>query len=228
LAGTLALAAQTPPITGKGEDRKVAIEAVAYLDRDAMRAAVGIDPGENVVVVKVTLTPARDEPLRLNCDDFLLRSDRSGQSSRPLEAAQLAGTSVMVVKSEGGGQGVGTAEQRRVPWGTTYPGGMPTGRVPSTLPTNQGPAVGNTTADTSTASATVEEKKKAGPNPLLDALQAHILTEGEFDKPVTGLLYFQMDGKIRPKDLELVYRRAPPRVSLRFVAPNTKKKGKQQ
>jgi hypothetical protein len=51
-----------------------------------------------------------------------------------------------------------------------------------------------------------------------------VLKDGEIDHPVTGLLYFQIDGKVKPKQLELVYRKAPPRVSVRFVDPNAKKK----
>jgi len=218
--------AQVPHIAGRGEDRKAAITAQVLLDRSQMKTAIGQDPGENIVVVQVTLTPAAGEKVIVNRDDFLLRSDRSGDNSRPLEPAQIAGTSVMVVKSEGGSQGTGMAEQRRVPWGTSYPGGMPPGQIPSTLPTNQMPAGGGSaTADTSTASATIDEKPVKS-NPLLDALTAKVLSEGETEKPVTGLLYFQMGGKIRPKDLELVYRRAPPRISVRFIDPNAKKKGK--
>jgi hypothetical protein len=80
----------------------------------------------------------------------------------------------------------------------------------------QSPNVGTATADTSEAQASIEERavKK---NPLLEALKAKAIPEGEIEKPLSGLLYFQMEGKLRPKDLELVYRKAPPRISVRFV-----------
>jgi hypothetical protein len=86
----------------------------------------------------------------------------------------------------------------------------------------QSPNAGSATADTSEAQASIEDRNLKT-NPLLDALKAKILPEGEIEKPVSGLLYFQMEGKLRPKDIELVYRKSPPRVSLRFIDQNKKK-----
>lgn len=216
--------AQKQELKGQGADRKAAIEAEAYIDREQMKAVLGQDPGESIVIVKVTFKPGEGEKINLMWDDFLLRSDRDGQRSRPLEPSQIAGTSVMVVSSKGGTQGTGMSEERRVPWGVPgIPGGSPTGAPPMGLPMpGQSPNVGAATADTSEAHASIEERavKK---NPLLDALKAKVLPEGEMDKPVTGLLYFQIEGKLRPKDLELVYRKAPPRISVRFVDPKKKK-----
>jgi hypothetical protein len=225
-AGTVLLAQKPAPkveLKGQGSDRKATVEAVAYLDREQMKALLGQDPGESIVLVQVTFTPAAGEKINLMRDDFLLRSDRDGQRSRPMEPSQIAGTSVMVVSSRGGTQGTGMSEERRVPWGVPgIPGGSPTGGPPRGLPMpGQSPNVGSATADTSEASASIEERS-VKKNPLLDALKAKILPEGELDKPVTGLLYFQMEGKLRPKDLELVYRKAPPRISLRFVDPKKK------
>ncbi|MBI4893594.1 MAG: hypothetical protein HY821_23440 [Acidobacteria bacterium] len=216
--------AAKPELHGQGADQKVAIDAVAYLTRDEIKAVLGQDPGESIVVVKVTVTPAEGWKLNLIRDDFLLRSDRDGQKSRPLEPTQIAGTSVMVVGSQGGTQGTGMSEERRVPWGVPgVPGGSPTGAPGAGLPMpGQTPNVGSATADTSGASARIEQRE-AKSNPLLDALKAKVLPEDEFEKPVSGLLYFQMEGKLRPKDIELVYRKAPPRVSLRFVDPKKKK-----
>lgn len=228
LAAGAVLLAQKPAekqeLKGQGSDRKAAIEAVAYIDREQMKAVVGQDPGESIVVVKVTFTPAQGEKINLMRDDFLLRSDRDGQRSRPLEPSQIAGTSVMVISSRGGTQGTGMSEERRVPWGVPgIPGGSPTGAPPMGLPMpGQSPNVGSATADTSEAQASIEERA-VKTNPLLEALKAKVLPEGELEKPVSGLLYFQIDGKLRPKDLELVYRKAPPRISVRFVAPKKKK-----
>jgi len=218
-------AEQKPLPNGKGSDAKVAIEAAVFLDRAQMKAVLGQDPGESIVLVKVTFTPAQGEKISLNRDDFLIRSDRDGQKSRPLEPSQIAGTSVMVISSRGGTQGTGMSQERRVPWGGVpgVPGGSPTGGPPMGLPMpGQTPNVGSATADTSEAQASIEERKVKS-NPLLDALNKEILPEGDIEKPVSGLLYFQMEGKLRIKDLELVYRKAPPRVSLRFVDPAKKK-----
>ncbi|HEY3444677.1 MAG TPA: hypothetical protein VGK29_28255 [Paludibaculum sp.] len=214
-----------PPITGSASDSKVSIEATAYLDHGEMTKILGHDPGQGFLIVQVKFKPAAGETIRVDLDDFLLRSDRSGEISRPLEAAQIAGTSVMVISSQGGSQGTPTTEQRRIPIGV--PGGIPGGRNPDGSPQgmplpNQSPNVGSATADTSDAVASIEERGKKN-TPLLTALKEKILPTGETDKEVSGLLYFQIEGRQRPKDIELVYRKSPPRVSVRFVDPNKKK-----
>lgn len=225
-AGAVLLAQKPAPkaeLKGAASDRKAAIEAVAYLDREQMKAVLGQDPGESIVVVQVKFTPGEGEKINLMRDDFLLRSDRDGQKSRPMEPSQIAGTSVMVVSSRGGTQGTGMSEERRIPWGVPgIPTGSPTGAPPMGLPVpGQSPNVGSATADTSEAQASIEERQ-VKTNPLLEALKSKILPEGELEQPASGLLYFQMEGKLRPKDLELVYRKAPPRISLRFVDPKKK------
>jgi hypothetical protein len=206
--------------SGTASDEKIEIAARAFLDKESMKEALGSDMGAGYLIVEVTVTPKGEEKLDLDLDDFLLRSDKDGQHSRPLTPSQVAGGAVMVVKSVGGQQGRGMGDQRRVPIGG-YPGGGYPGGVPSTIPMGA-PMGGSATADTSKASASIEDKNAGKPNPLLDALKAKVLQGGEIDHPVTGLLYFQIDGKVKPKQLELVYRKAPPRVSVRFKDPNKK------
>ena len=224
---------------GEGSDEKVNITAKAFLDRDSMKQAVGAYPGPGYIVVQVTVSRKGDEKVSLDLDDFLLRSDKDGQHSRPLSPSQVAGSAVMVVKSVGGSQGRGMGQQNRVPGGGypgDYPGGggypgggypgggYPSGGYPGGYPGTGSPTAGSATSDTSDAAASIEDRGKGKPNPLLDALKAKVLKDGEIEHPVTGLLYFQIDGKVKPKQLELVYRKSPPRVSIRFIDPNAKKK----
>jgi hypothetical protein len=54
------------------------------------------------------------------------------------------------------------------------------------------------------------------PNPLLAVLTAKILPEKELTDTVSGLLYFQMVGKLKPKDLELHYKGPAGKLALRF------------
>jgi hypothetical protein len=217
--------------SGEAGDEKVGISARVFLDRDSTKQAVGEDPGVGYIVVEVTITAKGEEKVSVDLDDFLLRSDKDGQHSRPLTPSQVAGNAVMVVKSVGGSQGRGMGQQNRVPYGYPggYPGGSPGGGYPGggypqTMPGAGSPTAGSATADTSDAAASIEDKGKGKPNPLLDALKAKVLKDGEIDHSVAGLLYFQIDGKVKPKQLELVYRKSPPRVSVRFVDPNAKKK----
>lgn len=225
-AGDKAKTAPEPKTVASGtaSDEKIEIAARAFLDRESMKEALGNDLGAGYLIVEVTVTPKGDEKLNLDLDDFLLRSDKDGQNSRPLTPSQVAGGAVMVVKSAGGQQSRGMAGQPRIPIGG-YPGGYPgqyPGGYPGGVPMGGASVGAGGTTDTSDASASIEDKNAGKPNPLLDALKAKVLQGGEIDHPVTGLLYFQIDGKVKPKQLELVYRKAPPRVSLRFKDPNKK------
>ncbi len=215
MAAGMALA-QAP--SGKGDNAKVAIEAKGYFTREAAMAALGVDPGENVVVVEVTVTPKGDEPFMLNNDEFLLRSDKDGQRATPLAPTQIAGSSVMVISSQGGTQGQVMSGNRRQPYGV--PGIPGTGRTPQSLPMpNQG-AGGAATADTSEARASIEEQKATKEQvKLLDVLKQKMLQDGEIKGPVTGLLYFSFEGKHKVKQYELVYSKWPPRASVRFIEP---------
>lgn len=207
------------PPQGKAADQKVSIEATAIFDREQIRQILGQDPGEGIILMEVKVTPLNDEKVNLNRDDFLLRSDKDGQRARPMEATQVAGSSTMVVGSKPGEQGRVMSQQRRIPYGVPGIPGTP-GGPPPTLPGTQPPAVGTGTSDATSATAVInEDDKLKKANPLLDTLKQKILPDGEIDKPVSGYLYFLFEGKHKTKQLELVYRKAPPRVHLRFVEP---------
>lgn len=223
-AGLLSSGADKTEWRGQASDSKVALDARLYIDKDEMKKLLGHDPGPSIVIVEITVTPAPGTTLKLDREDFLLRSDRDGQRSRPLDPAQIAGSAVMVISSRGGTQGTGMAEERRVPWGVPgIPGGSPTGGPPRGIPVpGQSPNVGTATADTSEAVASIEENREKKSNPLLEALQTKQLAAGPLEAPRTGLLYFLIEGKVRAKDLELVYRKAPPRLSIRFKDPTKK------
>lgn len=201
-------------VDGKAQDAQVSIEVRLNLDRASTTKVVGLDPGESIVVLEVQVTPAPGKKIDIQWDDFLIRSDRDGQRATAMHPAQVAGDTVLVVKNRGGSQGEAMTEQRRIPYG--IPGIPGTGGRPASLPGNQAPVSGSATADTSHADASIESRDTRKGNPLLAALTAKVLPEGETDKPVKGLLYFVMDGKQRPKDIEFIYRHTPPRLSIRF------------
>lgn len=222
-------AAQSPPAipAGAAADKQMAIEAKLYLTREEATQALGVDPGPNVVVVAVTVTPkTEDGKLYLDHDEFLLRSDRDGQRARPLLPAQLAGSSVMVIGSRGVTSGSPVmGGQRRVPYGGIpgTPGADPRGGPPPTMPHPSQSQAGSPTAGVTEATVSIEEQKASRQqNLLLDVLKEKVLPSGEIDKPVTGLLYFNFEGKHRIRQLELVYRKAPPRIALRFEEPKKK------
>jgi hypothetical protein len=60
--------------------------------------------------------------------------------------------------------------------------------------------------------ATAEHKE----DPLLAVLKAKVLPEKKTTEPVSGLLYFSLEGKYKPKDLVLQYQTAAGVLSLAF------------
>ena len=93
-----ALAAATPkPAQGHGEDESVAIEATV-LTPDQVTEAVGSDFGGAYAVLEIRIKPKAGKPYAVRPDDFILRSESSGEHSGPLLAGQVAGAGEMVVK----------------------------------------------------------------------------------------------------------------------------------
>jgi hypothetical protein len=182
------------------------VTAVAHISKDQVKELLGTDLGGDIIVVDVKLTPKFGNKLALNRDDFLLRSDKDGQKSKPFAPSQIAGAGTLVVSTRGGGAGIAMDDRGPV-WGGI---GGPPGRLGS-----QGSAIGNT----SQGEAHAAVNPGAGlekPDPLLALLTARVLPEKEIDEPVSGLLYFLMEGRHKVKDLELHYRGAAGRFSLRF------------
>jgi len=175
------------------------LSATVLLDKDQIRQELGSDFGGDIVLVRVTVRPVSDKPIQLSLDDFLLVSSKDGQRSEPYAPSQLAGSTALVVT-----QGPRSTEVRRGPtWGGIA--GIGGG----------GGGVGNSTGPAS-SDAKVETKKDESAEPLLATLQAKVLPEKEIKDPVSGLLYFQVVGKVKPKDLELHYKGPAGRLALRF------------
>jgi len=202
-------------------DKKLPIERTSnesveidgtLLDKDEVMKTFGSDLGGNIVVVRVTVRPLTEQPVRIDYDNFFLLDTGAGQRSAPYEPSQIAGNSVLVVTPTGNRGGFGG-----------QPGGPIWGGIPGTmggprrLPGNGG-AAGSTTSDTATNDAKVEtDANKEKANPLLDALKAKVLPEKEVTDRTTGLLYFQIETKkIKPKDLELHYKTPSGRIAMRF------------
>ena len=142
----------------------------------------------------MTLTPKGGKPLDVRLDDFLLRSDMSGEHTGPLAAAQIAGQGALVVKrgdpprSKGGFSGG---------FGGIMMGGGAMGAP-----------------DTSDRSK-VEMKESTEKDPMLSALKRKILAEKTVTETVTGLLFFPLD-KEKPKHLALIYTTTSGKLRMQF------------
>jgi hypothetical protein len=213
LAAIFALAATAakPVLPAISEDEHLVVEASAYIDKADVAAALGQDPGMELVVVEVKLAPRGETKLQVNLDDFTLISRKDGQRSQPLAPSQIAGAgALVVVPGQQGGGGGGMMNPNRGPiWG-----GMPgTGTRPRRMGGDgETGAVGGPSA----TQATVNTGGKTTENPLLDVLKEKALPQTETNAPVTGLLYFYLEGKHKLKHLELMYKSPAGRLILDF------------
>jgi hypothetical protein len=206
LSVAVLIAADKTP-TGSASNKAVEISATLYNGKDAVRQVLGSDLDGYIVVVDVQVTPKTEKPLAIHRDDFLLRSDKDGQRSKPFAPSQIAGSGALVISERGGGSAV-MADNPGPVWGG-YPG---TGQ-PRRLGGDSG-MIGNT-AETA-AEAKMHSGSKDKEDPLLSKLEEKVLPEIETSKPTSGLLYFLMDGKHKDKQLEMYYETPAGKLSLRF------------
>jgi len=100
---TLALAAvlvagEKKSPQGQGEDESVAITAT-LLSAEQVKEAVGSDFNNNYTVLDVRVAPKGGKPYLVHLDDFILRSEASGEHSGPfLAAGQIAGAGALEVE----------------------------------------------------------------------------------------------------------------------------------
>lgn len=181
------------------------------LDKDEIVKEFGSNLGGGVLVMRTTVRPMSEKPVQIDYDDFFLLDTNSGQRSLAYEPSQIAGTGALVLTPNG----VRNAGMASNPRGPTW-GGVPgTGGRPRQLPGNGGD-VGSPTTTTTTDTKVEAEKGNDKPSPLLEALKQKILPHKEVTETVTGLLYFQIEGKVKPKDLELTYKSPSGRLLMRF------------
>jgi len=201
-----ASAADKQPPAVQAENERLAITATLHAGKEALRQVVGADLPGDFIVVSIRVAPKAGHTLEVHRDDFLLRSDKDGQKCQPFAPAQIAGPSALVI-SQGGGRGGVMSEDRGPVWG-----GIGGGR-PRRLG-GEGAAIGNVGAGS--VQAGLESDAKRRENPLLAALRQKALPEKSASEPLIGLLYFLLEGKHRPKDLELRYEGPGGKLSLRL------------
>jgi hypothetical protein len=186
-----------PSITNQAGNERVDIFATPLLDADDIRQALGADLPPGVIAVQLKVVPKGEDALSVSRDDFILLSHKDGQRSGPFEPTQIAGNATIVVHQRIEGGGYGMQNQHPV-WGVPGMGGRMGG--PSS-----GVGSGNIPGQEK-AEASVQTDDKKPVNPLLKILDAKMLPDKEGIQPLTGLLYFPIEGKLKIKDLELIYK----------------------
>jgi len=177
----------------------ISISATAITDRDQIQQELGGDLGPDMVIVKVTVRPVSDKPIQISLDDFLVITEKGDfQRAQPLAPSQIAGSAALVVTPQDAKSGKGG--HNRPTFGGFGLGGM----------------VGAGSGVKAPADSKVQATKSDKENPLLAVLTAKCLPEKEISEEVSGLLYFQINGKLKPKDLEFHYKGPAGQLALRF------------
>ena len=199
LSATLlyASADKTLPVEEMTNDQ-VDITASAMLDRDQIKQEVGYDLGPDIVVLRVSVRNVTDKPVQIDRDDFYLLSTKDFQRSEPYEPGQIAGADSLNVTPTGMRKG-------------SRLGGLGVG-----IGLGLGGGIGGGGGAAPTPDPKVEDKRDDKTNPELSALKAKVLPETPLTGTASGLLYFQIVGKVRPKDLELHYKGPGGKLALRF------------
>jgi hypothetical protein len=184
-----------------GSNQNIELEAKVYYGKDAVKQLVGSDLDGFICIVEVKVSPLTDKAIPVHNDDFFLRSERDGQRSQPFSPSQIAGQGAMVVKSRPNGYGIMGDSQGPVYGGI---GGLGSGG---------GFGTGSTGTTTNEVSMNKGDNKQ---KPLLELLKQKQLPDKETADPISGLLYFPLEGKHKTKDLELTYKGAAGKVVLHF------------
>ena len=206
---TLAAANKKPPPVARGENQDVLLHVTLYADPASVKELIGDDLGGHYIVASVKLESKYGKEIAVDRDDFVLRTDKDGEKTKPFAPSQIAGRGALVIRQTGGGGGM-MGEQ-----GGPIIGGVPgTMGGPMRLPGSSG-TFGGGGGEAGASEARVDSGNREKDNPLLKVLQDKILPEKKTDSSVSGLLYFAL-GKQKVKDLELTYGGRDNRVTMRF------------
>ena len=215
-AALLPAAAKKTTATARGENEDLILTVTLYIDAQGVQSKLGADLGGHYIVADVKVEPKYSKEITIDRDDFVLRTDKDGERTKPFAPSQIAGRGALVIKQTQGsrsGGGIMMGDPMGYPpYGYPYPG--PAGAPPVMMPGTAGAGTGGE-SDNGEATATVRHSAQDKDNPLLRVLEDKVLPEKKSDKPVAGLLYFGMEQQ-KMKDLELLYGGKETRITLRF------------
>lgn len=196
--GVAVMAAGEDSLPNRAGNGKVSLHGTAITDRDEITKIMGVDLGEGYVLVDIQVTPETPEGLYVSVDDFTLVSRKDGERGSAMSPNEIAGSGGLVISRTRSGAVVGT--QAPGPLG----GQLPPGVGPQ-YP-GQGAGGVGTGGSVEGGLADVRQAQRSRQvDPRLAPLEKKILRDGETQEPVEGLLYFYMEGKVKPKNLGLIY-----------------------
>lgn len=113
LAGTTSITAAEKRLAAASAENDALRISATVLDAAHLRETVGSDLGDHYVAVDVTITPKGSEPIVFSLNDFILRSQASGEHSGPLVASQIVGAGELIVSRKYGNRN-GPGEPRPI------------------------------------------------------------------------------------------------------------------
>jgi hypothetical protein len=210
LAAGVAWGGEKKPLPNQAGNDDIDLAGTLLLDHDDCTKALGADLGPHYVIVKIRIIPKIDVPVHVSADDFTLISRKDGERSPALSPFQIAGRGTIVLKPAGSQPGgLGTVSNGPV-WGGIG------GASPRQMPGNGGGMGNGGAAERGTVDAAVDTEKNAKENPLLGILKQKNLPDKDIKEPIEGLLFFALDGKLKPKDVTLMYKGAAGRLMMDF------------
>ncbi len=189
LAFAAMFAAEKKPLPNQAGNDDLDLTGSVLLEPQEIHQALGADLGPGYVLVRIKVTPKTDDALHISPDDFTLLSRKNGDRCQALAPSQIAGKGALVVKPAAQQPGGEDTRTNGPLWGgVSRLGGF-----------------GNkTNGKDGAVEATVDGKSPE--LPIMAVLEQKILPEKDSKTSVEGLLYFAMDGKLKPKDLSLIYK----------------------
>jgi len=222
LAGILGISSaaycanEKKPAVGRNGNDDVDLTGTVYADKDVVSQMLGIDPGRDLVIVEIKVSPRTDKALAISPDDFTLLSHKDGQRSSAFSPSQLAGKDALVLQTgrsaTAGMYGDQNGPTWSGPFGTHRIGKDPAGKT----------QLEGAKKDGDDPKAATDGKE----NPLMAILKTKGLPEKESLEPVTGYLYFPIDGKVKGKELSIIYKGPAGRIVMEFQDPDSVKKKK--
>lgn len=199
-------------LTGEAGNDNVDIYATPLLDKEQIKAAIGAELPAGIIAIQVKVVPKGDDSLSVSRDDFQIISHKDGQRSGPFGPSQIAGSSTMVISTVNQAGGAYSGNPNGPVWG-----GIPGLGRPRQMP-GEGGAVGAGGSGVTEAQAkTTSGADKDKDNPLLAILDSKMLADKETKEPVSGYLYFPLEGKQKLKDIELIYKGPAGRLIVPFA-----------
>ena len=188
----------SPTVTGGNDE--IDVVATIYMTEPEVTQKLGMDPGPDVALVTVRVTPRGEKSVQVGPDDFILLAHDDGERNKPFDPAEIAGMGAMVEQEA-------TEDTKKKGGKTTITGMMGGMGAGSGSPGN--------TKKTPVAGTKMDDKS-AGNTKLLEQLKSKQFPEKDTADPVEGYLYFPLDGKHKLKNMALLYRGPAGKLNLEF------------